>query len=319
MSHRIKKILATTTLGESSDHVIATARALARATGAELYLFHAYAILPLHYGSMGMTVVYPESMDSERERVSGLLEAQLLRLRITPSEVTGRVFEIGPPHRLITEVAEDLAVDLILVGASETRGPLAPMVGSTADRVLRQSAIPVLVTRSLLTLPLNNLVAPTDLSDLSRESIERGLGLLADLGDRRPKLETLFVLSHVERMGSVQFSPDQVERFAKRELDLLTGSLLENGWEATGSLRTGQPREEIMRELTEKTPDLVIVGTHGRSGFERFLMGSVAADVVRHVACNVLVVPPAEAGAIRRQRSAPEEKGAKGEFEATVH
>ncbi len=84
---------------------------------------HAYAILPLHYGSMGMTVVYPESMDDEHERVEKLLEAQLHRLQVSPAEITGRIFEIGPPHRLITEVAENWGVDLILVGASETRGP----------------------------------------------------------------------------------------------------------------------------------------------------------------------------------------------------
>lgn len=319
MSH-VKKILAATTLGESSDHIVTTARTLARATGAELYFFHAYAILPLHYGSLGMTVVYPESMDSETERVQRLLEAQLRRLQIAPNEVTGRVFEIGPPHRLITEVAGDLGVDLILVGASETHGPLAPLVGSTADRVLRQSSIPVCVLRRPLTLPLSSVMAPTDLSELSYESLQRGLGLLANLADRRPRLETLFVLSHVERMGSVQFSPAQVDRFARRELDALNRSLRgEIGWEATGSLRTGQPREEIIEELARKKPDLVVIGTHGRSGFERFLMGSVAADVVRHADCNVLVVPPAEAGSAVPQTTVGEEKSAEIGTETAVH
>ncbi|HEX9641940.1 MAG TPA: universal stress protein, partial [Candidatus Krumholzibacteria bacterium] len=69
----------------------------------------------------------------------------------------------------------------------------------------------------------------------------------------------------------------------------------ETGWRAEPTLRTGLPRQEILSELEKAPADLVILGTHGRSGFERLLMGSVAADVVRQASVSVLVVPPAQA------------------------
>jgi nucleotide-binding universal stress UspA family protein len=50
--------------------------------------------------------------------------------------------------------------------------------------------------------------------------------------------------------------------------------------------------------------DLAVLGTHGRSGFDRFLVGSVAATVVRQARCSVLVVPPAAARQVVRHHDA---------------
>ena len=308
MTPKISKILVATTLGESSDHVVAAGHELARATGAELHMLHAYLMPPMYYGSpMGMSTVYPQALESDRQRIEQLFDAQLRRLGIPSRQIAGKTFEIGSPHRLLVSAARDKDVDLILVGASEAQGPFAPLLGSTADRVLRQTHVPVLVVRGKLGLPLEHVLAPTDLSELSEESLRHGLALLDSLGDERPALKTLFVLSNIERVGSVQFAPDQVERFARQELDRSNEKLeQEMGWQAAGRLRTGQPRHEILSELEHEPADLVVVGTHGRSGFERLLMGSVAADVVRHASTSVLVVPPEEARTLPQATEAVE-------------
>ena len=57
-------------------------------------------------------------------------------------------------------------------------------------------------------------------------------------------------------------------------------------------VRTGYAREEILAALAERKADLVVLGTHGRSGFERLVIGSVTAGVLRDAGCNLLVVPP---------------------------
>ena len=51
-------------------------------------------------------------------------------------------------------------------------------------------------------------------------------------------------------------------------------------------------REEILAELAERPADLLVLGTHGLGGFDRLVIGSVAADVVREAPASVLVVPP---------------------------
>jgi nucleotide-binding universal stress UspA family protein len=295
--HALKRILVATTLEESSDHVVAAGHALARAAGAQLHLLHAYVMPAIYYGSpMGMATVYPYTLEGERERVEHGLAAQLRRAGVAAADVAGQLLEVGTPHRLLAAAARSLSADLILVGASEAGGAFAPLLGSTADRVLRLAHVAVLVVRSGFSLPLARVLAPIDLSELSDESLRHGLDLVGAVSEEPPRLETLFVLSHIERVGSSQFTPEQVERFAHEELERHTRSLAEEtGWRAEPTLRTGLPRQEILSELEKAPADLVILGTHGRSGFERLLMGSVAADVVRQASVSVLVVPPAAA------------------------
>lgn len=299
MSHHVHKILVATSLGGTSDHVVAAGYQLARLTGAELHLLHAYPLSAVFYGSpMGMATVHPYPMESEREQVGALLDEQLKRLHVPPESVTDKVLAAGAPHRLLITAAQELEADLIVVGASDTHSPLEPLLGSTADRVLRQAHVPVLVVREGTAMPPKRLLAPVDLSELCDQSITWGLGILGDLmgGEPSPEVETLFVLSGNERSGSNQFTPEQVERFAEEELERHTALLAEKvGWPATPKLRTGMPRHEIVAELEERPADLVVLGTHGRSGFERLLLGSVAADVARRASTSVLIVPPSEA------------------------
>jgi nucleotide-binding universal stress UspA family protein len=60
-------------------------------------------------------------------------------------------------------------------------------------------------------------------------------------------------------------------------------------------IRVGDARREILDAAAEWHPDLIVVGSHGRQGLERFLLGSVSASVVRHAGCLVDVVRPADA------------------------
>jgi nucleotide-binding universal stress UspA family protein len=57
-------------------------------------------------------------------------------------------------------------------------------------------------------------------------------------------------------------------------------------------VRRGFPRPEIRAEIDAWRPGLVALGTHGRGGYERLMLGSVAEEVVRHSLTSVLVVPP---------------------------
>ena len=57
-------------------------------------------------------------------------------------------------------------------------------------------------------------------------------------------------------------------------------------------LRNGDPTEEILAAAGTGGTDLVVMGSHGRRGFERHVLGSVAGEVARSSACSVLVVPP---------------------------
>lgn len=58
--------------------------------------------------------------------------------------------------------------------------------------------------------------------------------------------------------------------------------------------RIGNPRDEILNAAEEWCADMIILGTHGRTGFDHFISGSVAEDVVRKAKCPVLIIPKGE-------------------------
>ena len=68
--------------------------------------------------------------------------------------------------------------------------------------------------------------------------------------------------------------------------------LRDGGFKITTMVLVGDPREAILNMAKSKGADLIVVGSHGRSGIAKLLMGSVASHVVTHAPCNVVVVRP---------------------------
>lgn len=294
---KIERIIVATSLNEASDQVVAAAVALAQHSGAELHVFHSIMPPMGYYSSaMGMSVAYPETVEAQEKWGKMQVKEQLLRLGIAEDRYPVLI-EVGSPHRTLLEAAESLKADLLVVGATEVVQPLVPILGSTADRVLRKATCPVLVIKGTFELSPSRVLAPVDLSDLCEDSLRRGLQVLGQMRDgAAPTVEPLFVLSQVDREHSMQFTPEQIDRFASEELDRFLERLGDTyGATMAPHLCSGQPKEEILERLEKVPADLVIMGTHGRSGFERLLLGSITSEVVRATPTNILVVPPSAA------------------------
>jgi len=145
-----------------------------------------------------------------------------------------------------------------------------------------------------------------DLSPITADVLRQGLDFLGQIGAPLSETEVLFVLSSFEVGGSIHFTPQQIRRFASEELRrFLRANVPEDARPRSTRVQIGYPREEILATLTERRIDLAVLGTHGRGGFERLMIGSVAAGVLRGAACNLLVVPQ---GASRQQDAAEREE-----------
>lgn len=301
----MKAVLVGDALTPASDPIVAKAAEIARRTGAELHLAHGFLMPPAYFmAPSAMEVVYSQLLEVEEVRRRQQLDAQLERLGLADAAATSLV-AAGIPHRQLIARAREIEADLIVLGASEDEGTRA--LGSVAERVLRKASCPVLLLRGDLPLPPGRVLAPVDLSPLSDQCLRRGLELIAELDgdgpavaapdapDRGRSITALFVLTPQERETSSQFTPEQIDRFAHDELERLCARLGSgNARRFDTRVRVGGPRREILRELDESAADLVVIATHGRSGFERLLLGSVAAAVAQHAPTSVLVVPPGE-------------------------
>ena len=296
MARDIESILVGTSLDELSDPVVRAGAELARRTGARLHLLHAHA-LPVAYfaAPTGLTTVSPDLLDTERQVRRQMLDEQLGRVAIERDSLAEVIIEAGAPHRMLLEAADTHGADLIVVGARETAG--RALHGSTTDRVLRKATCPIWVVAGDSNLPPRRALAPVDLSPLSEECLHTALQILGSLGEGDDlDIETLFVLTAEEHESSTQFTPEQIARLAHEELDRFVEQVGSRDERAIGrKVRIGEIRKEILREIEEVPTDLLVLGTHGRSGFERFLLGSVASDMAGQAPCNVLIIPPKEA------------------------
>jgi nucleotide-binding universal stress UspA family protein len=79
-------------------------------------------------------------------------------------------------------------------------------------------------------------------------------------------------------------------RWGQRQLDKLTAKAQSAGIRASSLTMTGDPAEQIVRAARSKRADLIVLGTHGRSGLNRFFVGSVAQRVIAAAPCPVVTV-----------------------------
>ncbi len=95
-------------------------------------------------------------------------------------------------------------------------------------------------------------------------------------------------------MADVRTVYEAARKWATGQLESRVAAARAAGGRARSALRIGVPHEEIVRVATEEKAEMVVVRTHGRSGLDRLLLGSVAERVVRLAPCPVLTVRPAE-------------------------
>ena len=284
------QVLVATSLSGESEALVRAGCAIARAAAGRVHLRHVPPPEVLTGPWVGYEWIPVEAVVRYRAEQQRALAAQAERLLGDDVRGTVEMLE-GVPHRALAEAARSLPADLLLLGASDRPGPLARVLGSTADRVLAHAHVPTLVVRGELRLPLGKVLLPVDLSPASFDAFRRAAALLRPLGGPETRWTALFVLGVVQRQFGPQFSPEQMDRLAADELRrFLERSGVELPCERR--VRVGEPRQGIREELAERPADLVVLGTHGWSGVQRFALGSVAASIARTAEMSVLVVPP---------------------------
>ncbi len=138
------------------------------------------------------------------------------------------------------------------------------------------------------------ILIPTDGSQTSDVAVRKGLSLARMIG---AKVKVLFV---VDKGNFSNIPPDDLittlrghmEAKGNEILDEIEATADEMGVEMEKSLIHGHPDELIVAE--SKDFDLIVIGTHDRSGLSRLLIGSVTERVVKHAACPVMVIKTRE-------------------------
>ncbi len=144
----------------------------------------------------------------------------------------------------------------------------------------------------------SRILAPIDGSEVCDIGIAEALQLAARL-DATIRFFNVIDMSYVPRAGEGAAYAEPLMKAAQKEADELMDRALERAEEAGVSMESGvakilvgRPAEEIVREAERWRADLIVMGTHGRRGLSRAMLGSDAEWVLRHSPVPVLMVPP---------------------------
>jgi len=147
------------------------------------------------------------------------------------------------------------------------------------------------------------ILHPTDFSECAKQAEAAAVDLVGKLDG-----ELVLFLALVEtplygegliNVQQVQAVYDAQRKWAEETLEARAGELRQRGIKASWRLQAGVPFEEIVKVAEEERVDMIVMGTHGRSGLNRVLLGSVAERVVRLGPCPVLTVRQVMPGASR--------------------
>lgn len=280
-----KKILCPIDFSEGSRQAMQFAILLAKEANAELVLFHSWFVPPVAYS---MEVPFPAYVvqDVADEAQKGLDDAVGEATR-AGAKVSG-VLSTGLPWSEIVSQLEKTGFDLCVIGTHGRTGLSRVLLGSVAEKVVRHAPCSVLCVRPDSEVgAFKHALVPTDFS----ESATHALDLAAQVVSRDGAITLLHVLEL-----PVSFSGEIAPDFAK-DLDKHAGAALEvsaarvKTARVTALSRIGYAGAQTLSAVEhDPTIDLVVMGSHGRTGLKRFLLGSVAEKVVRHARCPVLVV-----------------------------
>ncbi|MFC3478442.1 universal stress protein [Halobacterium litoreum] len=231
-----------------------------------------------------------ETLESNAERVVADAAEQARERGI---DATAEV-RAGAPHSAICDYATDAGVDVVVMPTRGRRGLERFLLGSTTERVVRRSDVPVLTLRpdaGDADYPFESVLVATDGSDGADAALDRGVAV-ADAEDAALHLLSVVNVTSLGADVRSDIAVDALEQSANVILDDAAARANGAGVDpATREVAFGSSvHRAILDFVDERDADLVVVGTHGRTGFDRYVLGSVAEYLVRTSPVPVLTV-----------------------------
>jgi nucleotide-binding universal stress UspA family protein len=302
MSSIFSRILVGVDDSEQANVAVTIAARLVREHRGELVLCHCVSLM----SATGRSGADGGSIDSGRD------DASVKRARAVLDVAAGRAIPFGVaalPRIVggeaatgIIRVAHETACRLIVVGKHQGVRVQELITGSTTNAVLRASTLPVLTIGRGVSLRdgtrrcFERVLVATDGSEASEAAVETAFRLPSE--DRRTLI--FCSVTNVDHVSDPESeAPERDEEALGNRLTAQAetiagraqGLALARGVAAESLVLEGSPSEALVAAAVREQADLIILGSHGRRGLQRLLLGSVAETVVRTAPLPVLVVP----------------------------
>jgi nucleotide-binding universal stress UspA family protein len=308
----VNRIVCATDFSAASEAAWHEARLLGKLFDAEIVLVHAMEPPPIVPGEPYIPAdIYEEVVVAMRreaeagfDRLLGSIAGSGLKVRIRQED--------GPPAQRILHTVDEESADLLIVGTHGRAGFQRLLLGSVADRLVRQAACPVLTAPPGLPggprREIRRICYATDFSPIARAAWSC-VAMIANAA--RAEIDLVHVT--MEPVPDRHMSPETIGRMAtllheqgRADVDRFLAQSTVPRDRVHVHLPQGVADEQIVRRARVHAADLIVMGTHGWSGVVRWMLGSVAQHVIQTAPCPVLTVSPVAtsqpAGARARER-----------------
>jgi len=280
----MKRFLVASDLSDRSDLAINRALALAGQ--------HRVPLKILHVVDEDLPASLAESI---RDYAQVYLDNRVTAAGLTTAGVDASVDVIfGHDYQTVLRVADEDDAELIILGCHRPADTSGRFLGTVAERVIRQGHRPVLVVKNPAAHDYSKVLVCIDFS-VQAQHATRCAAALA------PGARFCFVHAYqIPFQGLIrgQTTRDQVRvaheqrvhRVVQQQMDAFAHDTAAYETDAQHIIEQGPAVEVIMRQVRRAKPDLIVAGTHGRTGVAHMLLGSVAEELLRDPPGDMLVV-----------------------------
>ncbi len=200
----------------------------------------------------------------------------------------------------ILEYAKKEACDLIVVGTHGRRALGRFLMGSVTQELIRNSPVPVMVVKAIKNPEqhvqnYDRVLIPIDFSDMSMKALDYGIRFANFLRADVHVIHTVDTPAINNLKGMYPFPETMIPNTADLNVDLTLSKTIQHK-DIVGDSRVatlfGDPAEEILNYASKNNCGFIVMGTHGRKGLERTLLGSVTAVVASKSEIPVITVSP---------------------------
>lgn len=290
LSNSCPALLVPVDFSAASAQASQAALALTDQCGGQILFLHVVASFA---DESEVTAFWPDFPERRRSNAESRLESW--RQTHAPGRRASCEILEGRPFEEIVRFSAERGVDLIVLGRSGKAGLIEQLLGSTAERVVRHAACPVLVIGDSEHAALREAVQvllPTDFSPTSLEAFpwaakfSRLFAARIALVNVQPPMGLPGTLDYVRHQEQI----DAMRAQADEQLSAVRDRHLAADLPVDVKVVEGTPHRAICRLAQHLEAGLIVMAAHGRTGWRRALIGSTAEQVVRLAPCSILVV-----------------------------
>jgi nucleotide-binding universal stress UspA family protein len=230
----------------------------------ELPVLHDTVLMPVLNFEQELLTDLKKKSEAQFKKLNDRYNTANLKIKVITKVEFGNVFTT------IQDYIKESEIDLVIMGSHGASGVRELLIGSNAEKIVRRSSVPVLVTKDYFKGPIKNIVFPNTLETEKQEDLVMKVKALQNFF--KAKLHIVWINTPLNFTADTT-TRKRLEQFAKRFMFRdYTINVFNHTDEEYG----------ILQFASTIKADLIAMGTHGRRGIPHLLNGSVAEDVVNH-------------------------------------